>query len=588
MSISAEMSSQQSQDVLEGQDDKRYECVHDGCERKYSSMGNLKVHLKAHQKKFDFKCDFESCEKAFLSSYSLKIHRRVHTGEKPYLCQEDGCDKSFNTKYRLNAHKRLHSGDTFGCEYDDCSKQFTTRSDLKKHVRKHTGERPYQCDVDGCGKAYSASHHLRTHTQSHGSNYECLESGCLERFKSKEGRDTHMLMGHGRASLEEGEYDASALSLVQPLGESSLSAAEAPSMGEVAQALSTLQKYFGGAGGMSLPLVPQGEPSVGGDFSAGSLQLPQVNSAVESLVIVSNVGPSTMMESASFNPHYASSDGVTVLTSGSNTVVSSGAALPLGVSNNDQPMIVTSGDRLLDSDGQCPSALESSSSLTAVASGFPDGMEQFTDSEGYLQVSAAVESEAFTDSEGYLQVSAAVESEADNLFGLLQTRPNAVTPESSVDACFDFGLTCSTQTPPIDLDLDAVLDLGFLEKIGFSSSDTPVYSVNSDSLSVSTSTVTMDSVLQQVGASWHAGELAATIHPTDQVDDNRPIGSTMSSAGGKKRDQMCQTEILPASCCTWRSESDSERNTPCGNCCKCCRCESECVCCSNCEATIQD
>lgn len=154
-------------DLSELANSKKYECVYDGCNRSYTSMGNLKTHLKAHQGKYDFKCDHENCDKAFLSSYSLKIHRRIHTGERPYSCESDGCDKSFNTLYRLNAHKRVHTGETFDCEFDACSKQFTTRSDLKKHARTHTGEKPYQCKIDGCGKAFKAPHHLRSHLVKH-------------------------------------------------------------------------------------------------------------------------------------------------------------------------------------------------------------------------------------------------------------------------------------------------------------------------------------------------------------------------------------------------------------------------------------
>ena len=146
---------------------KKYECVYDGCRRSYTSMGNLKTHLKAHQGKYDYKCDHGTCEKAFLSSYSLKVHRRIHTGEKPYSCETDGCDKSFTTMYRLTAHKRVHTGETFGCEFDPCSKQFTTKSDLKKHTRTHSGEKPYHCKIDGCGKAFKASHHLKSHSSKH-------------------------------------------------------------------------------------------------------------------------------------------------------------------------------------------------------------------------------------------------------------------------------------------------------------------------------------------------------------------------------------------------------------------------------------
>ena len=154
-------------DLSELVNSKKYECVYDGCKRSYTSMGNLKTHLKAHQGKYDYKCDHRTCEKAFLSSYSLKVHRRIHTGEKPYSCASDGCDKSFTTLYRLNAHKRVHSGEMFGCEFDTCPKQFTTKSDLKKHSRTHSGEKPYQCKQDGCGRAFKAPHHLRTHSFRH-------------------------------------------------------------------------------------------------------------------------------------------------------------------------------------------------------------------------------------------------------------------------------------------------------------------------------------------------------------------------------------------------------------------------------------
>lgn len=175
--------------------EKPFECSYDGCDRKYTSMGNLKTHMKAHEGKFSHQCDFDGCDKAFLSSYSLKVHRRVHTGEKPYSCEQDGCDKSFNTLYRLNAHKRIHSGTTFDCEYDNCSKQFTTRSDLKKHVRKHTGERPYQCTADGCNKSFIASHHLKTHLQTH-KTYTCNEEGCSKPFPTLSELQKHLSTEH--------------------------------------------------------------------------------------------------------------------------------------------------------------------------------------------------------------------------------------------------------------------------------------------------------------------------------------------------------------------------------------------------------
>ena len=56
-----------SHDLTELSNNKKYECVYDGCSRTYTSMGNLKTHLKAHEGRFDYKCDRDGCDKAFLS-----------------------------------------------------------------------------------------------------------------------------------------------------------------------------------------------------------------------------------------------------------------------------------------------------------------------------------------------------------------------------------------------------------------------------------------------------------------------------------------------------------------------------------------
>ena len=580
LNMSTEVPSQQSLSILAGQVEKPlYQCVYDGCVRKYTSMGNLKVHMKAHKKKFDFKCDVEGCDKAFVSSYSLKIHRRVHTGEKPYMCPETYCDKTFNTKYRLNAHRRIHSGDTFDCEYNDCGKQFTTRSDLKKHIRKHTGERPYQCIVDGCGKTFAASHHLKSHTQSHDSSgWECSEEGCPTKFKNREEFVSHLLLTHNKVFPTEGTDDSTLddvsrtmdgqnssldcpntfsssiqsfsldASRTEPFGmeshtpsssgsvagvPTSLSTVETPSVGEVAQALNTLQKFFNGFSSNTIRELPE-----------SMLALPIISNVKSSLSSLPHqeTNPPLPPPPPAFGGHLSESDNymqnsatetepdhlLDIFKNGANNITLS--TLPVQEPNPSPPP------------HSPPPALGG----------------HFSQSDNYIQNSAT-------------------KPESDHLLDIFKDGADSITAEPMVSTCFDLdaSMNISTQTPPIDIDL-SLLDPSFFDSIG---SEFPLdNSGPAGMLDATTMGMVWDNAVEFVGQNVTMHPPSYEVEPSTSQSINFPV---TQSSSGTKRDQMCQTEILPASCCNWKSEAtggscESE------NCCKCCQCSSsDCGCCSH-------
>lgn len=125
------------------------QCEVDGCGRKFSTIYNLKIHLRLHERPATIACPVAGCDDLFQTQRHLEQHLRIHDNpEKTVNCPHDGCQLKFLTVNALASHLKAHQHKrNFVCHYEGCGKIFDKQCRLNQHIRVHTGNLEFEFGV---------------------------------------------------------------------------------------------------------------------------------------------------------------------------------------------------------------------------------------------------------------------------------------------------------------------------------------------------------------------------------------------------------------------------------------------------------
>ena len=134
---------------------KPYQCSF--CDKSFAFANEHKEHVRdVHTDTTAHKCSY--CHKVFSSEEELSLHK---TKEHRVECEV--CNKTFSRLAYLEVHVKVHEGDgKFNCS--SCFKSFDNESNYRQHIKVHPDYKPYGCQV--CNISFSHPSNLINHQKA--------------------------------------------------------------------------------------------------------------------------------------------------------------------------------------------------------------------------------------------------------------------------------------------------------------------------------------------------------------------------------------------------------------------------------------
>lgn len=134
---------------------KPYQC--NFCDKSFAFANEHKEHIRdVHIYSNSHKCSY--CHKVYSTEEELSLHK---TKEHRVECEV--CNKTFSRLAYLEVHVKVHEGDgKFNCS--SCFKSFDNESNYRQHIKSHPDYKPYGCQV--CNVSFSHPSNLINHQKA--------------------------------------------------------------------------------------------------------------------------------------------------------------------------------------------------------------------------------------------------------------------------------------------------------------------------------------------------------------------------------------------------------------------------------------